>query len=81
MIDHYGTDDDLIRKLIREKKMAFGGNKKLKIYGRLNCRSGKRMTRENRVFFAAEKDAIANNFRPCGHCMTLEYQNWKNGLI
>jgi len=81
MIEHSRYEDTLIRKLIREKKIAFGGNKKLKIYGTLHCASGKRMKRQNRIFFTSEKEAIANNFRPCGHCMRSEYKNWKDGLI
>jgi len=81
MINHSNTNDAVIRKLIRDKKIGFGGNKKLRIYGTLRCNSGKRMKRENRIFFASEKEAIANNFRPCGHCMRSEYKNWKNGLI
>ncbi|SDJ65387.1 Ada metal-binding domain-containing protein [Flavobacterium noncentrifugens] len=81
MINHFNTNDAAIRKLIKEKKIAFAGNKKLKIYGTFRCDSGKRMKRENRIFFASENDAIANNFRPCGHCMKLNYQNWKNGFV
>ena len=81
MVNHSNTNDTDVRKWIREKKIHFGGNKKLRIYGTLRCNSGKRMKRENRIFFASEKEAIANNFRPCGHCMKYEYQNWKNGLI
>ncbi len=41
----------------------------------------KRMKSENRVFFLSENEARENGFRPCGHCMKLEYQKWKNGLI
>lgn len=81
MIKHSESEDKLIRKLIREKKIIFGGNKKLKIYGTLRCASGKRMKRQDRIFFASENGAISNNFRPCGHCMKLEYKNWKNGLV
>lgn len=39
------------------------------------------MKRENRVFFLSENEARQNSFRPCGHCMKTEYQNWKNGPI
>ncbi len=39
------------------------------------------MKRENRVFFSSEKEAIANGFRPCGHCMKQKYQKWKNEVI
>ena len=61
---------------IRQKKVVFGGNQRLKIYGTLQCKSGKRMKRKNRVFFASEKEAIKNGFRPCGHCMKKEYKKW-----
>jgi len=47
----------------------------------LNCKSGKRMKKENRVFFSTENEAIKSNFRPCGHCMKTEYKKWKNGFI
>lgn len=61
---------------IRQKKVIFGGNQRLKIYGTLQCKSGKRMKRKNRVFFASENEAVKNGFRPCGHCMKIEYQKW-----
>ncbi|WP_281166870.1 Ada metal-binding domain-containing protein [Segetibacter koreensis] len=54
---------------------------KLKIYGKLNCISGKRMLKQNRVFFCTEAEAIKNGFRPCGHCMRSDYKKWKNGLV
>ena len=59
--------------------IRFAGNKVLKIYGRLNCRSGKRMKKKNRVFFQSEDEALALGFRPCGHCMKEEYKKWKHG--
>lgn len=63
---------------IRRKEISFGGNIKLKIYGTLQCRSGKRMKRENRVFFSSESEAIEKGYRPCGHCMMNEYKTWTN---
>ncbi len=63
------------------KKVFIWGNRKLRIYGTLQCRSGKRMKRENRVFFATESEAIQNGYRPCGHCMKKNYQKWKDGVI
>ena len=81
MIQHSKIcDSDLLRK-IKNGEICFGGNQKLKIYGTLRCSSGKRMKRENRVFFSSDEEAKQNGFRPCGHCMKTEYQNWKNGLI
>jgi len=35
------------------------------------------MKKENRVFFKSEKEAIDKGYKPCGHCMREEYQNWK----
>ncbi len=58
-----------------------GGNAKLKIYGLLTCSSGKKMKKENRVFFVSEKEAIDLGYRPCGHCMKQRYQIWKNGSV
>lgn len=47
----------------------YAGSKKEKIFGRLDCPSGKRLIkRENRVFFADWEDAIEAGFRPCLHC-------------
>lgn len=54
----------------------FGGNIKLKIYGTLNCKSGRRMNLENRVFFESENEAVKNGYRPCGHCMKEAYTEW-----
>lgn len=69
MIKHLDINDSDLKSKIRRKTIKFGGNNKLKIYGTLQCKSGKRMKRENRVFFASENEAIENRFRPCGHCM------------
>lgn len=66
-----------IRSLIRSGAIQYGGNRKGKIYGRLNCRSGKGMTTSNRVFFSNSHEAIAHGYRPCGHCMRKEYLEWK----
>ena len=63
---------------IKHKTICFGGNRRLKIYGTLNCLSGKRMKRESRVFFSSEVEANSQGYRPCGHCMRSEY---KNGLV
>ena len=59
-----------------------GGNKKLKIYGRLDCPSANRWIKkgyyiDNRVFFLDEETAIEAGYRPCAICMPEEYQNWQ----
>jgi methylphosphotriester-DNA--protein-cysteine methyltransferase len=70
-----------VKQLVKQGKIIWGGNKKLKIYGTLTCASGKRMKAVNRIFFRSEKEAIQNGYRPCGNCLRLKYQNWKDGSI
>lgn len=60
----------------------FGGHKKLKIYGRLDCKSAlsyiaKGQYVQNRVFFKDEETAKAAGYRPCAKCMPDEYKKWK----
>lgn len=57
--------------LFRKKDIQWAGNARLKIYGKLSCWSGKRMKKENRVFFKTEAEAIKFGFRRCGHCMKI----------
>ncbi|MDQ1856118.1 Ada metal-binding domain-containing protein [Chryseobacterium sp. WLY505] len=78
MIQHSQITAESLRSKIDHRDISFGGNKKLKIYGLLSCRSGKRMKKENRIFFADEKEALENGYRPCGHCMKEAYKLWKN---
>lgn len=59
-----------------------GGNKRLKIYGRLDCPSANRWIQKgyyvkDRVFFKDEKTAIEAGYRPCAVCMKEEYKVWK----
>ncbi|MFT3682297.1 MAG: Ada metal-binding domain-containing protein [Ferruginibacter sp.] len=63
--------------LIEAKEVLYAGNAKLKIYGLLNCKSGKRMKTENRVFFCSSEEAVQNGYRPCGHCMKAAYLLWR----
>lgn len=62
---------------------TFGGNGKLKIYGRLDCPSAlsaiKRFPgsyEKSRVFFADEKAALAAGYRPCGNCLREKYKEY-----
>ena len=62
---------------------TLGGNKKLKIYGKLDCTSALSWIKKgkyvnNRVFFENEEVAKKLGYRPCGICMKKEYQKWKN---
>jgi methylphosphotriester-DNA--protein-cysteine methyltransferase len=77
MINHSEINDRELLKKIKQKEICFGGNKKLKIYGTLNCASGKKMKKENRVFFISEREAIKNGYRPCGNCLHKKYKIWK----
>jgi methylphosphotriester-DNA--protein-cysteine methyltransferase len=82
MIKHTDFEDSKpgklkLRVLINEGKICFGGNIILKIYGTLNCKSGKRMKRENRIFFSSQQEANAAGYRSCGHCMHDAYVKWK----
>lgn len=81
MVAHSEIDSISLRSRIRKKEITVGGNRKMKIYGTLNCSSGKRMRNQNRVFFTNEQEALAHGYRPCGNCMKSNYQNWKNGTV
>jgi methylphosphotriester-DNA--protein-cysteine methyltransferase len=74
-----GSDNKIFESL---EKGSFGGNKKLKIYGRLDCKSALRYIEKgyyinNRVFFKNEIEARQAGYRPCGVCMKKEYKEWK----
>lgn len=78
MEKHIEISDPVLKSKIRRNEINLGGNQKLKIYGLLSCSSGKRMKKENRIFFISENEALENNYRPCAHCMKAEYKQWKN---
>ncbi len=64
-------------------KGCFGGHRKLKIYGRLDCPSALRFIAKGqyvkyRVFFRDESDAISAGYRPCAKCLPERYKEWKN---
>jgi methylphosphotriester-DNA--protein-cysteine methyltransferase len=77
MTNHNDITPEEVFSQIKSGQIAFGGNKNLKIYGKLNCKSGKRMKMQNRVFFKSETEAQECGFRPCGHCMREAYLVWK----
>ncbi len=81
MIHHNHIEYPQLKLMISNDELRLGGNQKLKIYGRLDCKSGKRMKSSNRVFFINEQEAQAMNYRPCGHCLPIQYKTWRNGLI
>lgn len=81
LIKHNEATPVILRSKIRKNEIVLAGNSKLKIYGLLSCRSGKRMHEVNRVFFKSEITALQNGYRPCGHCMKDKYKNWKNESV
>lgn len=83
MILHKHVSRTEFINLVRNKKILWAGNVLQKIYGSLHCTSGKRLKKNNRIFFTSESEAIDFGYRPCGHCMPTEYRQWKlarNGL-
>jgi methylphosphotriester-DNA--protein-cysteine methyltransferase len=63
-------------------KGQWGGHKRAKIYGRLNCPSALRAIARSgyvahRVFFADEATAVAAGYRPCAVCCPDRYRAWK----
>lgn len=70
-----------LKTLIDGNELTLGGNSKLKIYGSLQCKSGKRMKVESRVFFANEAEARALGYRPCANCMHAAYIKRKDGIV
>ncbi len=64
-------------------KGLLGGNRRAKIYGRLDCPAALRAIRrgrtyqQHRVFFANAESAEAAGFRPCGACMRDAYKQWQ----
>ncbi len=75
---HNQLSSQALSKLLKNGTIAHAGNQKLKIYGLLTCSSGKRMKKENRVFFKNETEAVELGFRPCGHCLHSKYIDWRN---
>ena len=73
---HVSLTQSEIHSIIKLAEITLAGNGKLKIYGLLNCASGKRMKKQNRVFFVSEMEAIKNGYRPCAHCLPKKYKAW-----
>lgn len=78
---HRELESSELHQKLKQHELLFAGNAQLKIYGRLTCSSGKRMLKSNRVFFVDEQEAIAQGYRPCGHCMKQAYKKWKDATI
>ncbi|WP_338762338.1 Ada metal-binding domain-containing protein [Nocardia vulneris] len=60
----------------------YGGHRRGKLYGRLDCPSALRALargayRAHRVFFADEATALSAGYRPCAVCLPERYATWK----
>lgn len=60
----------------------YGGNRRAKVYGRLDCPAAMRAIERGgyvvqRVFFADERTAITAGYRPCAVCLPHRYAGWK----
>jgi methylphosphotriester-DNA--protein-cysteine methyltransferase len=61
---------------------AFGGHRRSRIYGRLDCRAALQAIARggyipNRIFFLDEANAEAAGYRPCAVCLPQAYADWK----
>ncbi|RMP64638.1 hypothetical protein ALQ18_01835 [Pseudomonas marginalis pv. marginalis] len=68
--------------ILSRKPGQFGGHKKGKIYGRLDCPAALRALSKggyvkDRVFFIDEQTARLAGYRPCFRCMPARYREWK----
>ena len=50
----------------------YAGWRSGKIFGTLDCKSGMRMKRESRIFFATMGEAILRDYRPCNKCKPMD---------
>ena len=70
---------------LSEQPGQFGGHRRSKIYGRLDCPGALRAIArggyvKHRVFFLDAEAARAAGYRPCAVCMREQYKLWKLGL-
>jgi methylphosphotriester-DNA--protein-cysteine methyltransferase len=65
-----------------ERPGAFGGHRRSRIYGRLDCRAALAAIARggyvnHRVFFLNEEHARAAGYRPCAVCLPQAYAAWQ----
>jgi len=71
------------RPYASQVKGRWGGHRRTRIYGRLDCPSALAAIARggyirDRVFFADEATAIAAGYRPCASCCNDRYRAWKS---
>lgn len=68
-------------------KGTLGGNRRRRVYGRLDCGSALRAIARGgpyaryRVFFADEATAVRAGYRPCANCLRAQYVEWKSATV
>jgi hypothetical protein len=65
---------EFIRSAIPGEYAGWGPGK---IFGRLDCKSGMRMKKENRVFFHTLEDAVNEGYRPCQKCKPIDDEDFQ----
>jgi methylphosphotriester-DNA--protein-cysteine methyltransferase len=55
----------------------YGGYRPGKIFGKLDCKAGMRMKKENRVFFHNLEDAVSQGYRPCKNCKPITEKDFR----
>ena len=73
MMQHSDLTSVELKAMVHGGVIRYAGNRWLKIYGNLDCASGKRMKRANRVFFSSEEEALRCGYRPCRKCLKEKY--------
>ena len=81
----YKLRDENNKEYISKIPGTLGGNKKIKIYGKMDCPSAKRWLEKgkytsNRVFFENVEIAKKAGYRPCAICMPEDYKIYKKTL-
>lgn len=49
-----------------------------RVFGTLDCAMGKRMKKENRVFFHTLEDAVRQGYRPCRSCRPINEADFQH---
>lgn len=81
-MDSYSLTGADGRIYVSSRPGKWGGHRRSKIYGRLDCRSALRALANggytaNRVFFADETTAVRAGYRPCARCLPGPYNSWR----
>jgi signal transduction histidine kinase len=71
LVEELKREAEILRKserLIEEASKRFIGSKKNKVFHRNDCRIGKRISKDNKVYFENKSDALSSGYKPCKVC-------------